>query len=587
MKRARLRAAALSTMLLAVIAGLLVVAAPAHAAGDVWVDDDWIGQPNGTPVATPSGTKTIGTDAFATLTAGLATAPTTVHLAAGHYPEQVDITQSTTILGDGAGTTFIDRGPSPLATVNSTMPYVTVRGGATVAISGVTVQGSGPISDPSPPPYAVGVLIVGGADLTMTNSVVTGIMNHPLSGAQGGVGILVGSTVPPETGSLTLLDSVVSEYQKVGVVVRPNSSAHIERVEVIGHGWVCEIAMNGIQIQGPTTVIDSIIRDNRYEKVGGPGCGGDMASISVGISVSSPTGPVTIRGNTISGNEAGVYERQTASNPILIEDNDVTGLLGDPKAVLGSSGLYLGVDISGPGVVATGNRVSNADYGITVKGAQSITSNLVQDNGVGISLMDSPALFAANAILGNTTGVEGAFANPNANWYGCNAGPGTTGCDTIAAGYDEPDWLVFTMTLGACSVAEGEDLTVTAAITQTAGGTPTSGYFVPTLPITPISGAGVTPIAPTTTLIGGTAMLQFVGSVVGPGSLSATAQNQVVASPGAATGCGAAGVTVTMAELPPTGDRVGPQMLAVALLLGAMGSALLAITIRRPRTHKL
>ncbi len=578
MMRARLRTAALSAALLAVLAGLIGVAAPAHAAGDVWVDDDWVGQPNGTPVATPAGTKTIGTDAFATLTAALATAPTTVHLAAGHYPEQLDITQSTTIVGDGAGTTFIDRGPSPLAAVGTTMPYVTVRNAATVAISGVTVQGSGSISDPSPPPYAVGVLIIGGADLTMTDSVVTGMMNHPLSGAQGGLGILVGS--PPETGSLTLLDSVVSRYQKVGVLVRPNSSAHIERTEIIGQGWVCEIAMNGIQIQGPTTVIDSIIRDNRYEKVGGPGCGGDMSSISVGISVSSPTGPVTIRGNTISGSEAGVYERQTASNPIVIEDNDVSGLLGDPKAILGSYGLYLGVDIPGPGVVATGNRVTSSDYGITVSGPQTITSNLVQGNDVGISLVDAPALLAANAILGNTTGVEGAFANPGANWYGCNAGPGDTGCDTITGGYSEPDWLVFTMALGGCTVAEGEDLAVTAAITQTASGAPTSTHFVPALPITPISGTGVTPVVPTTTLVGGTATLQFVGSVVGPGSLSATAQNQVVASPGAATGCGAGGVTVTMAQLPPTGGSTGLQALVLALLLGAGGTALVLLALR-------
>lgn len=582
--RARLfTIAAVSATAFLAFGALVVAAPPAYAAGDTWVDDDWAAELPGTVVVTPTGTATIGIDAFATMTAALATAPTTIHLVAGHYPEQLDITQSTTILGDGAGVTFIERGPSPLATVNGVMPYVAVRGGATVSISGVTVQGSGPISDPSPPPYAVGVAIVGGANLTMTDSVVTGIKAHPLTGAQGGVGIMVGSTAPPDTGSLTIMDSTVSDYQKVGIVVRPNSSAHIERVEVIGQGWVCEIAMNGIQVQGPTTIVDSIIRDNRYEKIPAPrppGCAGDMGSISVGISISSPTGPVVVLGNRITGNEAGVYQRQTASNPITIEDNYVSGLLGDPKAALGSSGLYLGVDIPGPGVVATANQIEQADKGIVVRGLQSITSNLVQGNNIGISLVDAPALLAANAILGNATGIEGAFSNPGANWFGCNEGPGQVGCDTVAGSYQEPDWLVFTMALGACSVTEAADLTVVAAITQTASGLVTSGAVVPPLPITAITGTRLTPVASTVMLAGGTALVHFVGGAVGPATLSATAQQQVIASPGAASGCGATGVTVTMAELPPTGDATGSGVLVAGVLLGTLGAVLMALGAR-------
>jgi hypothetical protein len=111
------------------------------------------------------------------------------------------------------------------------------NGRVSVDISRVTLQGNWPSSVCYGSLY--GVLIEGGATVSLSDSVVDQIGAYPLNGCQGGVGITVDG---------------------------PGSSARISGVTVTGDGPTGQIAQNGIQVSfGATAVVTgSVITGNNY-----------------------------------------------------------------------------------------------------------------------------------------------------------------------------------------------------------------------------------------------------------------------------------------------------------------------------------
>ncbi len=110
-----------------------VLAAPTN----VYVDTTFAADPFGTPVTwTDGSTHFVDYDAFGTVQAGVSSVASggTVHIAAGVYTEQVDITQSLTLDGAVAGATTI-QAPGSLASGD----LVTIARGASVTMSGFNV----------------------------------------------------------------------------------------------------------------------------------------------------------------------------------------------------------------------------------------------------------------------------------------------------------------------------------------------------------------------------------------------------------------------------------------------------------------
>ena len=137
------------------------------APGVVYVDDNYVGLPSGTPVAWPNGvgplSHMIDCDAFATIQGGVnRVAPSgTVNVAVGTYPEsQVLIVQACTVLGQGAATTAIDAGcgtglllPGTVritAPGNVTFDGFTVKNPKSETVSGNNVRVGIFASSPSP-----------------------------------------------------------------------------------------------------------------------------------------------------------------------------------------------------------------------------------------------------------------------------------------------------------------------------------------------------------------------------------------------------------------------------------------------------
>ena len=132
------------------------------------------------------------------------------------------------------------------------------------------------------------------------------------------------------------------------------------------------------------------------------------------------------------------------------------------------------VDFCGAGYLDTSHVVGN-----------DFTSNnvgVIFQGPIGQSLLDD---FHHNRIAGNSVGVQnntGLGILAINNWWGCNGGPGTTGCDTMAGNlpdYAVP-WLVLGTSANPTSVPVGGTSILTADLkfNSAAENTSLAGFYV-------------------------------------------------------------------------------------------------------------
>jgi hypothetical protein len=143
-----------------------------------------------------------------------------------------------------------------------------------------------------------------------------------------------------------------------------------------------------------------------------------------------------------------------------------------------------------PGTLASNTR--------GVLPAGSITSNVFTGNTYGFYVpaqLDPSSNFAAltihhNRFVGDTT--QGVLNNSTLgsldarnNWWGCNAGPGTAGCDSVSANVTVNPWLVLNVSASPTSINSGGSSTITADLTKnsTAQDTSGAGHVPDTTPV--------------------------------------------------------------------------------------------------------
>lgn len=230
--------------------------------------------------------------------------------------------------------------------MTKTNAVVEVRGAQGVSIKCLTI--SGPNTGSGDTFY--GILVQAGGSAKISHNYITSIADRPLSGAQRGVAIQIGSTLPgTSTGSATITNNVIDRYQKNGIQVSgTGSNAIIEDNTIVGAGPTKLIAQNGIQISNGATarIEDNCISGNSYT----PGPFG-----ATGVLLLNP-GAVTVHDNTMTKNDIGVFVfRSTAAT--VIDDNNISG------------NLLIGVMLD------------------TTKGAR-ITNNITSRNGSGHAAVD-------------------------------------------------------------------------------------------------------------------------------------------------------------------------------------------------------
>jgi hypothetical protein len=274
-----------------------------------------------------------------------ASAVPTVELCPGTYSEQVTITKNLTLTRANVPAS---RGPVVIelpasvgsdqttglsttncqakdAAANTSAPQSVIEvcgaraGGAntngrvSVDISRVTVQGNWPNSVCYDSLY--GVLIEGGATVSLSDSVVDQIGAYPLNGCQGGVAVEAGSGPTGQVGHAILTSDSIESYQKNGITVDgPGSSARISGVTVTGDGPTGQIAQNGIQVSfGATAVVTgSVITGNNYTSTVGDTTSTGILVVGGGGSVCGlgKVSPLVKRANfshnTLLNNDVGI-----------------------------------------------------------------------------------------------------------------------------------------------------------------------------------------------------------------------------------------------------------------------------------------
>jgi hypothetical protein len=358
----------------------------------------------------------------------------TVYVAAGTYPEQVSVSKALTIQGAGKGVTIL----APTAVAANTTHLVSAAAAAAIVlaeadgvdISDLTVDGApGAFNACSPQYYGI---FYRNASGTVDTVHVTNVTHPSAGGCQGVVGILIQSG-GGGTSDVTVQDSMIDNYGKNGITCNEvGSTCVVKGSMVTGRGplGLGQAAQNGIQIgtgaQG--TIEDNEIRDNYYTP---------MSFCAAGILLFEDG--LTVRGNLLADNLCDLLALTSNST---LDENRIPAAREFPFSVIGS----------GNGV--NGNLVDGSPYdGVYVDGINNtFTCNRVGNNGGNGFYFDSTASFGStdgtpntvtmNAITGNAAGVDASvvLAPPDIdatdNWWGCVAGPGNAGCDTVTANVD-------------------------------------------------------------------------------------------------------------------------------------------------------
>jgi hypothetical protein len=327
----KLRQVAIFTLVMGAILRFPLPAALA-ASGPLWVSSASTVAGNGTSCNSPG---------FNTIQAAIAAAPSgaTVDVCAGTYVEQLTIEKALTIIGTG-GSVTIQLPATPAHSITTCdMAIENAFGGqdqdgisictnGPVNISGVVLDAAWPAGTCSD--NLQGILVGGGAKLTLKKSSITAAGAVPLNGCQGGIGIQVGQseTTPLQVGHLFTNTVSVSGYQKNGITIDgAGSTATITKTTVTGIGATDQLAQNGIQVSGgaKASITRSVITGNECDDTAG-GCGPDpvMNVQSTGLLFFGAAKGSTVSNSTITENDIGVYNFNTGTIAPSVSQLSVT-----------------------------------------------------------------------------------------------------------------------------------------------------------------------------------------------------------------------------------------------------------------------
>jgi len=309
------------TTITLVAAGMAVAAsfvtAPSAFAGPValWVSPHTISSP-GNSCTHPG---------FNSIQAAISGAPSgaTINVCAGTYTEQLTITKTLSLVGQGVVTVALPAVVANSTTSCDTAPGtgayspdqdgVVVCGHVTVKATGITVSAAWPTDTCYDSEY--GILVAGGATLDFTNSALTAAgvpVGSPDFGCQGGVGIQAGMawvTTSSKVGHAVLSGDAISGYQKNGITVDGSgSTATVTGTTVTGAGLAVNTAQNGIQVSNgaKAEISHSTVQGNECSTVLVPSCGLNGYQ-AIGILFYGPHAGSSVTSSTIKGNDLGVY----------------------------------------------------------------------------------------------------------------------------------------------------------------------------------------------------------------------------------------------------------------------------------------
>ena len=298
-----------------------------------------------------------------------------VHVAAGTYEEQVEISKDLTLAGAGTSTVILspDNLSTYFTTSNDNYPIVYVHDADNVTIQDLVVDGAGKGNAN----YKFVGIAYRNAGGTVDNCLLKDIKDTPFSGAQHGVALYCYNT----DGSGRTVNVTGNEFigfQKNAMALNTDSTTpltvDVSGNTVTGAGETDVTAQNGIQVwseQGTGTVQNNTISGIGYDNT-------ESSTKYVASSILTYYTSLDIADNTVTGAQTGIYDY--AASSLNISGNEFSILN------IGNGGCY-GMMIYDPleappspyePVEDTGDGMLRAPMGTH---SMSVTGNKVAFNG--------------------------------------------------------------------------------------------------------------------------------------------------------------------------------------------------------------
>lgn len=336
----------------------------------------------------------------------------TVYIGPGTFIEDIEIIGKNITLQGVTGS--IIQSPDVIdvdfTTSSNKRAIIYVNNADNVTIDGITVDGAGK-GNLNSQFLGIAYYNAGG---TISNNTIINIQDTPFSGAQHGVAIYA-HNADGTTRELNVIGNVLEDFQKNGMAISGDGlTAHIEDNKVFGKGKTDVTAQNGIQIgYGATgTIINNEVYDVWYT-----GSGWEAS----GILLYQSSGTVIVEGNTVK-NTQGVAVIDSVAE---IRGNYI-------------SGNEWGIEIASYDVPQTANAL--------------IIGNIIENSTILGVYSDNPdTVLRDNIIVGNAYGYEydnywvldpPGTSMAEYNYWGCDDGPGASGCDTIVGNVKADTWLI-------------------------------------------------------------------------------------------------------------------------------------------------
>ncbi len=309
---------------------------------------------------------------------------------AGTYPGPINVTESVTLRGAQAGVDARSRTGAETIITPSYSGGFNIRT-EDVTIDGFTIDGDGVT------PYGRAIVLFAGADVSNLQ-----VSNNIIKNNQTGI-VTAGADV-----TLTGL--------------RVNNNLFTDNQYSNGAAGIFIHGAIGSDVQ---------IINNSFANTNDGGTASSNA-ISLAGAAGAPLSGVTISGNSSVNDGSFVY----------VYDVSQIQITNNQSQDQGGNGVLVGSSVSGAAI--TDNTFSNSNNGVRFSDTQpssdvTISANTITGMQTAGVLVSSSAVVDGieiinNTITGNATGVqnEGSAAiDANNNWWGCEAGPGAAGCDSI------------------------------------------------------------------------------------------------------------------------------------------------------------
>jgi hypothetical protein len=281
----------------------------------------------------------------------------TITVDGGNYSEELDINKSITLLGIHSPVLIA---PTTLnndfnVSGQPNRPVIHVTGTSGVVIDGFTIHGAGAGDSNN---RFIGIAYHNASGAIQNNS-LDAFRDASLGGTAGGVGIYIlnDDGVPR---SVNVLDNTIVDYQKGGIVASgQNLTVDIAGNTITGQGPITVIDQNGIQISGNAGgIIDSnTISDNWCNST---------SQTAAGVVVYNNSAPLTISNNIFDGNQINIriqdsYNVNITGNTILNASRGIeivsVVLFGEANATI------------------TGNTISGNEWGVFTDNTHTIVTN--------------------------------------------------------------------------------------------------------------------------------------------------------------------------------------------------------------------